>query len=123
VTKIGEAKETLSAAIRDEFGEFQDRLKELSTLSSELSIDAGGINGLSGFWRSLGQQLDLLANTVSERETGVLAALAGKSKHEIRFSVDDEHSERVTAARRELEADDVGADAGEAEPAREGVAA
>jgi hypothetical protein len=99
VTRIGEAKENLSNAIRDEFSEFRGRLEELSKLGSDLSSDAGGINGLAGFWRSISQQIESMAATIAERERDVLAALTGKSKHEIRITVDVEQSERVKAAR------------------------
>jgi len=101
VTRIGEAKKNLSEAIRHEFGGVRGRLEELSAWSSELSKDATGINGLSGFWRSLSQQLDSMAATVSERESGVLSALAGKAKHEMQISVDVDQTERVREARKE----------------------
>jgi hypothetical protein len=108
LTRIGEAKEILSKAIREEFGEFREHVEELSRRSSDLASESAGINGVSTFWRSLNQQLQSMSTTIADKETDVLAALAGKPKHDIRTTVDLEQSERVKAARQEVEQADEG---------------
>lgn len=101
MTRIGEAKANLTTAIRGEFEDFRKHLDELAAWSTELSNESTGINGLAGFWRSLGQQIESLGSTIAEREAGVLAALEGKSKHEIQISVDPDQVEKVRSARME----------------------
>ncbi len=103
MTRIGEAKEVLAQAIRDEFSEFREQVQELSQTSSELASDSVGINGVSTFWRALNQQLQALSTTIVDKEAEVLAALAGKPKHDIQTTVDIEQSERVKVARQEEE--------------------
>lgn len=110
MTKIGEAKETLASAIREEFGDFRACVEELATRSSQLAGDSAGINGVSSFWRSMNQQLQSMAATIGDKETDVLAALAGKPKHDIRSTLDREQSDRVKAARRRTDGDDAAAE-------------
>lgn len=100
MTRIGDAKEILSQAIREEFGEFREQVEELSNTSSELASDSAGINGVSTFWRSLHQQLEAISLNIADKELDFLAALSGKPKLEIRATVDLEQVERVTAARQ-----------------------
>ncbi len=101
MTKIGKAKDVLAQAVNEEFGDFRARLGTLSETASEIARDSAGINGVSSFWRGLHQQLDAMADTVDEKQTDVLAALAGKPKHEIHARVNPEQAERVRSAREE----------------------
>lgn len=97
---VGHLVRALAEGVRDELGEIRAALEGVRLRITRLGEDARAVNGLGGDCSGWANHLTTVMDEISKEQTEVPAKLLGQPLNPIVQSVDSEHAEKVSRARR-----------------------